>query len=201
MGKKSKSANSFQCFVCQESNLDRNDYNICEHDSLKVTMCDSCNEPHSSDGKWHSTKEWKERDDKGKCIYCEICGEGGTLLPCDDCSFSYSQWSEKGQNRHFWSKWHLLVVFCIIDPKTPWGFGGQENPKKTAQIRPFLAFFDQKSRFLAFYFDQKWPFSTTVALYQQMFVELARRKSSKRPSRRWKHPFQVFRLRFWIKPC
>ena len=89
MGKKSKSANSFQCFVCQESNLDRNDYNICEHDSLKVTMCDSCNEPHSSDGKWHSTKEWKERDDKGKCIYCEICGEGGTLLPCDDCSFSY----------------------------------------------------------------------------------------------------------------
>ena len=36
-----------------------------------------------SDGKWHDSKEWCERDGKGKCIYCEICGEGGTLLRAD----------------------------------------------------------------------------------------------------------------------
>merc|ERR1712039_1067883 len=91
MGKKSKpqNTNTFQCFICQDESLNRDDYKMCSHNSLKVTICDSCNDQHCTDGKWHSSREWKERDDNGKCIYCEICGEGGTLLPCDNCSFSY----------------------------------------------------------------------------------------------------------------
>lgn len=60
-----------------------------KHQTLHVAICDNCKEQHMSENKWHDSKEWTERDDKGKCIYCEICGEGGTLLPCDMCEFSY----------------------------------------------------------------------------------------------------------------
>jgi len=89
VGKKGGKSNSFQCFVCHDKDISLDEYEMYKHKTLGVTICDTCKDQHMSDGKWHDSKEWCERDGKGKCIYCEICGEGGTLLPCDICEFSY----------------------------------------------------------------------------------------------------------------
>jgi len=40
-------------------------------------MCDSCASFHLKDGIWHKSEEWLNS------YFCEICGEGGTLICCD----------------------------------------------------------------------------------------------------------------------
>jgi len=79
----------FSCFVCMDHNIDLNHYEMYIHDSLNIAMCDSCYVPHTTSGEWHMGKDWEDRDPNGKTIFCEVCAEGGTLLPCDDCEKSY----------------------------------------------------------------------------------------------------------------
>merc|ERR1712087_214798 len=62
-----------------------------EHKSLLVTLCEKCKGNHYTKNQWHTADEWQDVDERGKCIYCEICGEGGTLMCCDKdcCKHSY----------------------------------------------------------------------------------------------------------------
>lgn len=82
--------NHFQCFVCQDQDLSLSEYQMNIHQSLKIAMCDSCKPNHIDNDEWHSSKEWQMRDENGKSVYCEICGEGGTLIGCDEKSCSNS---------------------------------------------------------------------------------------------------------------
>lgn len=83
---------TFQCFICNEKDLDFDNNQCYSHESLHVAMCAKCQVSHfNKNNKWHAGDEWKETDERNKCIYCEICGEGGTLMCCDNktCSHSY----------------------------------------------------------------------------------------------------------------
>lgn len=85
--------NQFQCFVCMDQDVSLLDYNMLYHEDLKTSMCDSCAKQHINEdnNEWHDSKYWREYDANGKCLYCTICGEGGTLMACDKskCKKSY----------------------------------------------------------------------------------------------------------------
>lgn len=84
--------NKFQCFVCFDQDISLLEYEMVQHQELNISMCDSCAKQHlNDDGEWHESKYWFEFDQNGKCLYCTICGEGGTLMACDkeDCNKSY----------------------------------------------------------------------------------------------------------------
>jgi len=80
--------NKFMCFACLDGDLDINEFEMFQHKDLEVSLCDTCYDTHGAE-KWHNAGDWKLRDENNKCQFCEICGEGGTLLPCDKCSLSY----------------------------------------------------------------------------------------------------------------
>lgn len=81
----------FQCFSCDDKYIYIGDYQVCEHDSLKVAICDACYVNHKEpNGEWHGSEEWKKVDEDGHAQFCEISGDGGNLIACDGCSCSYS---------------------------------------------------------------------------------------------------------------
>lgn len=80
--------NKFMCFACLDGDLDISEFEMFVHKDLDVSLCDTCYDTHGAE-KWHNAGDWKLRDENNKCQFCEICGEGGTLLPCDGCSLSY----------------------------------------------------------------------------------------------------------------
>jgi len=80
--------NKFMCFGCLDGELDLNEFEMFQHKELEVALCDSCYDTHGAE-RWHVAGDWLLRDDGNKCQFCQICGEGGTLLPCDSCSLSY----------------------------------------------------------------------------------------------------------------
>jgi hypothetical protein len=80
--------NKFMCFACLDGDLDISEFEMFQHKDLDVSLCDTCYDTHGAE-KWHNAGDWKLRDENNKCQFCEICGEGGTLLPCDNCSLSY----------------------------------------------------------------------------------------------------------------
>ena len=87
------SKNKFQCFICFDKDISLLEFLALKHEELKIAMCDSCAKCHINEEteEWHDDKYWNEFDENGKCLYCTICGEGGTLMACDneDCSKSY----------------------------------------------------------------------------------------------------------------
>jgi len=133
MGKKKDAAtiqskkNHFTCFSCMSCDLDMRKYVMHEHEALKITICEPCYKQHidekSKDKKWHGASEWDEVDDQGKQLYCEICGEGGELLACDEqeCCASYcvkclGDWlGEKGLNDIMEDDQIPFVCFRSID--------------------------------------------------------------------------------------
>ena len=82
----------FQCFICMDTDIDLHSYELFQHEELDIAMCDSCANAHYNEKyEWHADEICNSYDDNGKCMYCTICGEGGTLMACDvsGCQKSY----------------------------------------------------------------------------------------------------------------
>lgn len=83
----------FQCFCCFDKDIELTNYEMFIHEELNIAACDSCANGHfdEENDKWHGSKYWQEFDENGKCMYCTICAEGGTLMACDmkNCQKSY----------------------------------------------------------------------------------------------------------------
>ena len=110
----------FTCHACHDSTLNMETTKVFEHKSLLVTLCEKCKCNHYTKNQWHTAEEWTDVDERGKCIYCEICGEGGTLMCCDkqECKHSYclsclEMWLTKSVLDHYLAD-DTLIFDCFV---------------------------------------------------------------------------------------